>query len=54
MKVEYKNILGTAVKGIYYCDECCFSCLGWHCMPYPLHRCAKHIFKESDSQIFDL
>lgn len=54
MKIEYKNITGTAVKGVHYCDECCFSCLNWDCMPYNLHQCIKHIFKESDTQIFNL
>lgn len=51
MKMEYKNITGTAVKGIY-CDECCFSRLRWNCIT--LHQCIKHIFKESDTQIFKL
>lgn len=54
MKVEYKNITGVAVKGIRFCDECCFACLGWDCIPYKLHQCIKHIFKESDTQIFKL
>ena len=53
MKAEYKNITGTAIKG-YHCDECCFVCLAWDCIPITLHRCYKHIFKESNTQIFKL
>ena len=53
MKAEYKNITGIAIKG-YYCDECCFVCLAWDCIPITLHRCVRHIFKESDTQIFKL
>lgn len=54
MKIEYKNITGIAVKGIHFCEECCFACLGWDCMPYHLHQCIKHIYKESNTQIFKL
>lgn len=54
MKAEYKNIIGTAVNGVYYCDKCCFDRLAWHCIPYTLHQCSKHIFKESKTQIFNL
>jgi hypothetical protein len=54
MKIEYKNIIGTDVNGVYFCDECCFACLAWDCIPYTLHRCVKHIFKESNTQIFNL
>ena len=55
MKIEYKNITGTSVKGLYFCDECCFGCLQWDCVPYTLHHCViKHSFKESDTQIFKL
>lgn len=53
MKVEYKNITGSVVKGDYPCSMCCFSNLLW-CLPYTIHRCYKHIFKDSNTQIFKL
>ena len=54
MKVKYKNIIGTAVKRVCYCNECCFNRLAWGCIPSSLYQCSKHIFKESNTQIFNL
>lgn len=52
MKVEYKNIVGQAIKGILPCHYCCFSHL-INCIPYVMHRCNNHIFKEEEtSDIF--
>jgi hypothetical protein len=53
MKVEYKNIIGQLVDKNLPCRECCFSCL-IDCIPYTMHRCNRHIFKEARTQIFEL
>lgn len=53
MKIEYKNITGYMVNQDLYCHKCCFSHL-IHCIPYSIHRCRDHIFKEEETQIFEL
>lgn len=53
MKLEYKNIRGQLVKKDLPCHNCCFYCLT-NCIPYTIHKCYHHIFKEERTQIFKL
>lgn len=53
MKVEYKNIRGTAIKRNLPCYKRCFYRL-INCIPYSIHQCHEHTFEENKAQIFNL
>lgn len=55
MKIKYKNKVGKLISEVYSdsCMHCCFK-YDQDCIPYTTWRCFGTIFKESESQVFDL
>lgn len=55
MKVKYKHIVGSLIAEKYLgsCAHCCLYSEP-RCIPSYFYRCRRTIFKESESQVFEV